>query len=113
MKKIKPITEGRVKSQVKVYDGDAPKTQAPPPPKPPMRCGEWQVNNKRKQIVFPSEENKRTPTYPKLNKTYNIYLSSELFNKKEIFENINIDYNINYDNYNINDFNKYYNIWFL
>ena len=56
MKKIKPLTEGKVKSQVKVYDGEAPKTQAPPPPKPPMRCGEWQVNNKNKVKLEPTEK---------------------------------------------------------
>ena len=56
MKKIKPLTEGKVKSQVKVYDGEAPKTQAPPPPKPPMRCGEWQVNNKNKVKLKPTEK---------------------------------------------------------
>lgn len=39
MKKIKPLTEGRVKSQIKTYTGEEPKTQAPPPPKPPKRCG--------------------------------------------------------------------------
>ena len=31
----KGITEGKVKSQIKVYTGEEPKTQAPPPPKPP------------------------------------------------------------------------------
>ena len=96
MKKIKPITEGRVKSQVKVYDGEAPKTQAPPPARPPKVCGEWQVNNKNKVTLEPTEKElererkrfeektsfadlwdkssdiKRTPTYPKLTKTYNM-----------------------------------------
>lgn len=50
MKKIKPLTEGRVKSQIKTYTGEEPKTQAPPPPKPPKVCGEWQVNNKTKSL---------------------------------------------------------------
>jgi len=35
VKKIKPLTEGRIKSQIKQYDGELPITQAPPPPKPP------------------------------------------------------------------------------
>lgn len=41
VKKIKPLTEGRVKSQIKVYEGEMLKTQAPPPPKPPKRSREW------------------------------------------------------------------------
>ena len=39
MKKIKPLEEGKTKSQIKTYEGDLPLTQAPPPPKPPKRCG--------------------------------------------------------------------------
>ncbi len=35
VKKIKPLTEGRIKSQIKTYEGEMPMTQAPPPPKPP------------------------------------------------------------------------------
>ena len=31
------LTEGKVKSQIKTYEGDLPKTQAPPPPQPPTR----------------------------------------------------------------------------
>ena len=49
---IKPITEGKTKSQIKTYEGDIPMTQAPPPPKPLKTPGEWQSNNKRKQIVI-------------------------------------------------------------
>lgn len=33
-KKSTGLTEGKEKSQIKVYDGELPKTQAPPPPKP-------------------------------------------------------------------------------
>lgn len=33
-KKSIGLTEGKEKSQIKVYDGELPKTQAPPPPKP-------------------------------------------------------------------------------
>ena len=36
-KKVTGITEGKVKSQIKVYDDELPKTQAPPPPKPTGR----------------------------------------------------------------------------
>ena len=45
IKKIKPITEGRVKSQIKEYEGEVPMTQAPPPARPPKRLGEWQTKN--------------------------------------------------------------------
>ena len=34
-KKVTGLTEGKEKSQIKVYDEELPKTQAPPPPKPP------------------------------------------------------------------------------
>ena len=40
MKKIKPLTEGKVKSQIKIYEGEMPMTQAPPPPKPPKMFGD-------------------------------------------------------------------------
>ena len=40
---IKPLTEGKVKSQIKTYEGELVKTQAPPPPKP--------LNKKRKKSV--------------------------------------------------------------
>lgn len=33
-KKSTGLTEGKEKSQIKVYDGELPNTQAPPPPKP-------------------------------------------------------------------------------
>ena len=33
-KKSTGLTEGKEKSQIKVYDGELPKTQPPPPPKP-------------------------------------------------------------------------------
>lgn len=45
----KGLTEGDVKSQIKLGNE---KTQAPPPPKPPKVMGEWQVNNKTKPL-FP------------------------------------------------------------
>ena len=45
----KKLTEGNVKSQIKLGNE---KTQAPPPPKPPKVLGEWQVNNKTKTL-FP------------------------------------------------------------
>lgn len=49
-KKIKPLTEGKVKSQIKTYEGDLPMTQAPPAPKPKVEkvMGEYQLNNKEK-----------------------------------------------------------------
>ena len=45
VKKIKPLTEGRVKSQIKEYEGEMPMTQAPPPPKTLPVLGEWQTKN--------------------------------------------------------------------
>lgn len=36
-KKNTGVTEGKVKSQIKAYDKKLPKTQAPPPPKPPQK----------------------------------------------------------------------------
>jgi hypothetical protein len=87
MKKIKPLEEGKTKSQIKTYEGEIPMTQAPPPPKPLSRhsdkmfgdpklartkeskvCGEWQVNNKRKQIIFPLENSKSNNMEKRLGK---------------------------------------------
>ena len=51
MKKIKPLTEGRVKSQVKIYEGEMPMTQAPPPPKPPKIRGEEVLDRIAKDLV--------------------------------------------------------------
>lgn len=36
-KKNTGLTERKVKSQIKAYDQELPKTQAPPPPKPPSK----------------------------------------------------------------------------
>ena len=40
MKKIKPLTEGKTKTQPKTYEDELPMTQAPPPARPPGRYGD-------------------------------------------------------------------------
>jgi uncharacterized membrane protein len=38
-KKNSGLTEGKIKSQIKIYDEELPTTQAPPPPVPPSSSG--------------------------------------------------------------------------
>lgn len=118
MKKIKPLEEGRIKSQVKTYEGEMPMTQAPPPPKPPSRhsdkmfgdprlkrtneskvCGEWQVNNKRKQIIFPPEKIKSNNMEKKLGKIKNVYFGIGGYQDCQI----GIHFNLGGDSWGVND----------
>ena len=54
---------------------------SPRAPKPPKVCGEWQVNNKRKQIVMPAK--------PKIRKDEFNQAIEKLKDKKELFPESN------------------------
>lgn len=58
---------------------------SPRAPKPPKACGEWQVNNKRKQIVMPAK--------PKISKDQ--LFPEKVERAKQIVENSNIKEMVN------------------
>jgi hypothetical protein len=87
MKKIKPLTEGKTKCQIKTHEGELPLTQGPPPARPPKVCGEWQINNKekiRKQLLKNVQEKlKDRELFPESNQRAKNIIENSNLNKME------------------------------